>query len=215
MIKLREILKYKTFICTTLLVLIFSTGCQQVKEIPEEIPEQLPNPVRDFTQNDRYIIGLNWYRQGNYDIAAKFWKPLAAEGDCDAQYAMGLLYFEGLGVSKSYGKAVDLWENSAEQGQAQAQISLGVVYARTSMPYTTLDCKSGCGEEKNLVTAYKWFGIAREIGSPHEMKVAIDALSRIIPEMKPDEVARGDELVSVWKPDPVNCEPRGMYIVGP
>ena len=82
---------------TLLFVALFS-GCQQVKEIPDEIPEQLPNPVRDFTEKDDYIIGLNWYKQWNYGIAAKYWKPLAAEGDCDAQYALGLLYFEGLGV---------------------------------------------------------------------------------------------------------------------
>ena len=214
MIKWKELTKRFTFY-TYVLLIVFSMSCQQVREIPEEIPDQLPNPVRDFTQNDRYAIGLNWYRQGNYDIAAKFWKPLAAEGECDAQYAMGLLYFEGLGVGKSYGIAIDLWEKSAEQGQAQAQISLGVVYARISIPYTTLDCRRGCGEEKNLVQGYKWFGVAREIGSPHEMNVANDSMSRIVPEMTAEEVLKGEDLVQAWKPDPVNCNPRGMYIVGP
>ncbi len=195
--------------------LIICTGCQQVRDIPEEIPEQLPNPVRDFTQKDRYLIGLSWYRQRNYDIAAKFWKPLSTEGDCDAEYAMGLLYFEGLGVGKSFGRAIDLWKRSAEQGQAQAQISLGVVFARISIPYTALDCKNGCGEDKKLAVAYKWFGIASEIGSPHEMKVATDSLSQILPEMTPDEIARGEEMVKAWKPVPVNCQPRGIYLVEP
>ncbi|MGH7891862.1 MAG: tetratricopeptide repeat protein, partial [Thermodesulfobacteriota bacterium] len=110
--------------------MILFFGCQQIKEIPDEIPEQLPNPVRDFTEKDNYLIGLNWYQQWNYQIAAKYWKPLAQEGACDAQYALGLLYFEGLGVGQSYERAIDLWTRSADQGQAQAQISLGIVYSR-------------------------------------------------------------------------------------
>ncbi len=199
----------------TLSFLFLGAACQQVKEIPEEIPGQLPNPVRDFTEKDKYMIGLSWYKQRNYDIAAKFWKPLAEEGDCDAQYAMGLLYFEGTGVGKSYGEAVDLWNKSADQGQAQAQISLGVIYSRISIPYTSLDCKRGCGEEKDLVAAYKWFGIAREIGSPHEMRVAGDSLNRIIPDMTPEQISEGDALVDAWEPHPLRCEPRGLYIVAP
>lgn len=198
------------------LVFIFLlSGCQHVKEIPEEIPEQLPNPVRDFTEKDNYLVGLNWYKQWNYQIAAKFWKPLAQEGDCDAQYALGLLYFEGLGVAQSYEKAVALWASSADQGQAQAQLSLGIVYSRSSLPYTSLDCKSGCGEERDLLKAYKWFGIASEIGSPREKQLSQDSLNKIIPDMTPEEIQEGDALVENWKPNPIRCDTRGYFIVAP
>lgn len=196
-------------------LLCLSSGCQQVKEIPKEIPGQLPNPVRDFTEKDKFMIGLSWYKQRNYDIAAKFWGPLAEDGDCDAQYAMGLLYFEGVGVGKSYGDAVELWTKSAGQGQAQAQTSLGVVYSRISIPYPSLDCRRGCGEEKNLVAAYKWFGIAAEIGSPQEIRIARDSLNRIIPDMTSEQISEGDALIDAWKPNPLRCEPRGLYIVAP
>ncbi|MGH7891340.1 MAG: tetratricopeptide repeat protein, partial [Thermodesulfobacteriota bacterium] len=98
---------------------------------------------------------------------------------------LGLLYFEGLGVGQSYERAIDLWTRSADQGQAQAQISLGIVYSRLSLPYTSLDCKRGCGQEKDPLTAYRWFGIASEIGLPREMKVAQDSLKKIVPEMTP------------------------------
>jgi hypothetical protein len=206
----------KSFIGLLALVFVtLFTGCQQVKEIPEEIPEQLPNPVRDFTEKDDYIIGLNWYKQWNYGIAAKYWKPLAAEGDCDALYALGLLYFEGLGVGRSYDKAIELWTRSAGQGQAQAQISLGVVYARLDLPYTSLDCTRGCGTEKELPEAYKWFCIARQIGSPREKQIAEDSLNKITPDMTPEEVGQGDSLVSSWKPDPSRCDTRGYFIVAP
>lgn len=190
-------------------------GCQQVKEIPDEIPEQLPNPVKDFTEKDNYVIGLNWYRQWNYGIAAKYWKPLAAEGDCDACYALGLLYFEGLGVGRSYSKAIELWTESAAQGQAQAQISLGIIYARLDLPYTSLYCKKGCGAEKDLPEAYKWFGIAKEIGAPREKRIAEDSLKKIVPGMTADEIKEGDLLVNAWKPDPSRCDSRGYFIVAP
>jgi hypothetical protein len=199
----------------TLVFVVLFSGCQQVKEIPEEIPEQLPNPVRDFTEKDDYLVGLNWYKQWNYQIAAKFWKPLAQGGDCDAQYALGLLYFDGLGVGQSYEKAIELWTRSSDQGQAQAQISLGIVYSRTSLPYTSLDCKSGCGRERDLLMAYKWFGIASEIGSPHEKRIAGESLNKIVPEMTPEEIKEGEALVSAWKPDPARCDTRGYFIVGP
>lgn len=195
-------------------LMVFFPGCQQVKEIPEEIPDQLPNPVRDFTQKDKYMIGLNWFRQRNFQIAAKFWKPLAAEGDCDAQYAMGLLYFDGLGVRGNYDGAFDLWSKSANQGQAQAQISLGVMYARIAIPYTTLDCKRGCDVEEDLIAAYKWFGIAVEIGAPQEQQMAQDSINRIMPHMSAEQVEEGDSLVKSWKPEPAQCDPRGVFILG-
>ncbi|HVY55152.1 MAG TPA: tetratricopeptide repeat protein [Thermodesulfobacteriota bacterium] len=196
-------------------VVVLFTACQQVKEIPDEIPGQLPNPVKDFTEKDNYIIGLNWYKQWNYGIAAKYWKPLAAEGDCDACYALGLLYFEGLGVGQSYEKALKLWTRSGAQGQGQAQISLGVVYARLDLPYTSLDCRNGCGAGIDLTEAYKWFGIAREVGSPREKQIAEDSLKKIVPQMTPEEIREGDSRVEAWKPDPARCDTRGYFIVAP
>ena len=32
-----------------------------------------------------------------------------------------------------------------------------------------MDCRKGCGEEKNMVEAYKWFGLAVEYGSAREV----------------------------------------------
>lgn len=212
---MREGISKSVVVLLTIVSVVLMSGCQQVKEIPDEIPEQLPNPVRDFTEKDNYIIGLNWYKQWNYGIAAKYWKPLALEGDCDAQYALGLLYFDGLGVGRSYERAVDLWTSASDQGQAQAQISLGIVYSRSSLPYTSLDCKSGCGQERDLLKAYKWFGIASKIGSPREQRIAQDSLNKIAPEMAPEEVREGEALVGAWKPDPVRCDTRGYFIVNP
>ena len=125
------------------------------------------------------------------------------------------MYFEGLGVAQSYEKAVGLWTRSAEKAQAQAQFSLGVVFSGLRLPYTSLDCRGGCGQEEDLLAAYKWFGIAGKIGSPHEMKVAQDSLNKIAPDMTPGEINQGDALIDAWKPSPSRCDTRGYFIVAP
>jgi len=189
------------------------TSCQQVKEIPGQVSEDIPNPVNDFTQKDRYKLGLRWYQQGQYDIAKKMWKPMAENRDCDAEYALGLLYFNGLGVRKNEDNAILWWGRAAEQAQPQALNSLGVVYAHTRVPYTTLDCRKGCGEAKNLVEAYKWFELAQVYGPPREVKFAQESLDNISRDMNEEDVERAKLEVKNWTPKPAKCESRDLVIV--
>ncbi|MEK6223346.1 MAG: sel1 repeat family protein [Thermodesulfobacteriales bacterium] len=201
------------FLLLGLLILILSISCQQAKEIPSQISEDIPNPVSDFTQKDRYKLGLRWYQQGQYDIAKKMWKPMAENGDCDAEYALGLLYFNGLSVRKNYNTALKWWSRAAEQAQPQALNSVGIVYAHLRVSYTTLDCKKGCGEAKNLITAYKWFGLAIEYGPPREVKLAQKSLDSISSDMTDTEVDEARIMIEEWEPKPSKCKSRGLFIV--
>ena len=201
------------FLILISLVLILILSCQQAKEIPGQLSEDIPNPVSDFTQKDRYKLGLRWYQQGQYDIARKMWMPMAENGDCDAEYALGLLYFNGLSVRKNYSTAFKWWEGAAEQAQPQALNSLGVVYSHQRVPYTTLDCKKGCGEPKNLVKAYKWFGLAKEFGPPREVKLAQKSLDRVSSEMTDAEINKAEVMIEQWEPRPSRCKSRGLFIV--
>lgn len=72
--------------------------------------------------------GLNAYQAGNYRQAFELWKPLAETGDADAEYNIGLLYMNGLGVKKNSRYARQLFMAAAEQGQADAQYNLGLMY---------------------------------------------------------------------------------------
>jgi hypothetical protein len=187
-----------------MVVILFLVACQDVKQIKD----QLPNPVRDFAEKDPYIIGLRWYEYGEYDIARKYWAPLAKDGDCDAEFSFGLLYFEGRAVSKSYEKATEWWTKAAKQGQPQAQNALGVMYAHVEIPYSVFQCGRGCGVNKDLVMAYKWFGLASESGSPREESQAKKLLEKINPEMTQEQINMADVLIKEWKPDPSACVPR-------
>jgi len=198
-----------------ILLLIITAGCAQVEQIPEQVPEDLPNPVSDFTEKDKFKIGLRWYQQGSFDIAKKFWKPLAEEGDCDAQYSMGLLYYSGAGVRRNYEEAVILWREAADQGQGQAQIALGAAYSHTGISYVSINCKKGCSVEKDLTRGYMWFGLAGKSGSPKEVSIAQKSIERISTQMTSEQIEEAQSEINNWKPNPSKCKSRSLFIAAP
>jgi len=64
----------------------------------------------------------------DYGKAAKLLSGLAASGDSDAQYRLGVLYQTGTGVRKNYTKALYFFKQAAEQGLAKAQYSLAQIF---------------------------------------------------------------------------------------
>ena len=72
--------------------------------------------------------GLTAAQSGDFAIALREWKPLAEQGDADAQYNLGLMYDNGQGVPQNYKTAVKWYSLAAEQGDADAQYNLGWMY---------------------------------------------------------------------------------------
>ena len=52
----------------------------------------------------------------------------AEQGDAEAQFNLGNMYFEGLGVPQNDAEAARLYRMAAEQGIAEAQFNLGIMY---------------------------------------------------------------------------------------
>ena len=52
----------------------------------------------------------------------------AEQGDAEAQYNLGVSYYNGEGVAQDYAEAVKWWRKAAEQGYADAQYNLGLSY---------------------------------------------------------------------------------------
>ena len=73
-------------------------------------------------------MGDTFYAVGNYAQAREFYKKAAANGDDLAQWRLGDMYCQGLGVDKDYAKAKEWYEKSAAQGNASAQYGLGEMY---------------------------------------------------------------------------------------
>ena len=60
--------------------------------------------------------GMDAFKRKDYKIAFEKWKPLAEEGHDDAQYKLGKLYREGLGIDLDYVEAYKWYYIVAKKG---------------------------------------------------------------------------------------------------
>lgn len=74
--------------------------------------------------------GQAYFSSGDYKGAFEAWRPLAEEGDTRAQYSLGILYEQGLGVEKDLEKAKDWYERAAKADYAPAAAALRAVLAK-------------------------------------------------------------------------------------
>ena len=87
-------------------------------------------------------------QRGDYATALREWRPLAEQGNAEAQYNLGNMYRKGLGVPQDYGEAVQWYRKAAERENAKAQLFLGNMYF------------FGQGVSKDYVQAYMWYILA-------------------------------------------------------
>ena len=64
--------------------------------------------------------GVSAYGAGDYATALQEWTPLAEAGDEVAQYNLGVMYDNGLGVPQDPKEAVKWYRLAAEQGDVDA-----------------------------------------------------------------------------------------------
>ena len=91
--------------------------------------------------------------RGDYTTAFRLMKPLAEQGEAEAQFHLGVMYTIGKGVPRDYTGGVKWFRRSAEQGNVDAQSNLGVLYS------------SGKGVPRDYAEAVKWFQRAAEQGN--------------------------------------------------
>jgi hypothetical protein len=69
------------------------------------------------------------YQRGDYATALGLWRPLAEQGDADAQFRVGVLYVLGQGgVPQDLAEAAKWYRKAADQGDAKGQAGLGNLY---------------------------------------------------------------------------------------
>jgi TPR repeat protein len=76
------------------------------------------------------------FEKGDYERALSLWRPLAEQGNAEAQRDLGWMYETAKGVARDEAQATQWYSRAAEQGDAKAQYRLGVVtlYGHTSTP---------------------------------------------------------------------------------
>lgn len=96
--------------------------------------------------------GMEAYLRGDFPTALRTWRPLAKSGNVKAQFNVGLMYENGMGVPKDDAEAVKWYRRAAEQGLAEAQTNLGSMY------------ETGKGVPQDDAEAVKWHRRAAEQG---------------------------------------------------
>ncbi len=66
--------------------------------------------------SSQFNEGMEAFKQKDYKLAFDKWKPLAEQGHDDAQYKIGKLYREGLGVGVDYVEAYKWYYIIAKKG---------------------------------------------------------------------------------------------------
>ena len=122
--------------------------------------------------------GLDAALKGDFVTALKEWRPLAEQGDADAQFNLGQMYSNGRGVIQDYKSALKWWTLAAEQGYAGAQFNLGVMY------------DNGEGVIQDNVYAHMWWNIAASSGHEEASKNR----GMVAEDMTASQIAEGQTL---------------------
>jgi TPR repeat protein len=115
------------------------------------------------------LLAATAQTKGDMATAAE-WLRRAAEGDPDAQYFLGNLYYNGEGVPRRQDEAVRLWRQAAAQGHADSAFSLGEAYLHgTAVPV-------------DLVEAEKWMRKATSQGHGEAGQALALLSTGVVPE---------------------------------
>ena len=141
---------------------------------------------------------------------------VAKQGDVIAQYNLGVMYGEGVGVPENESEAVKWFRKAADQGYADAQYNLGLMYdngegvpeneseavkwyrkaadqGHASAQYNLgLMYVTGSDVQENSIRAYVWWSIAKTQGHTD----ATEYLEILKPQMTSQQIADGQALAA-------------------
>ena len=104
--------------------------------------------------------GIDAWQKADYGTAVSIWRPLAEQGDADAQFNLGQAYRLGRGVPIDLGAAQIWFERAATKGHTDAQTTLGLLLFQNG----------------NHTGALRWLKAASDKGEPRAMLVYGTAL---------------------------------------
>ena len=172
------------------------------------------------------IAACSWFeRDADYDTTFRKNLPLAKEGNATAQYNIGTMYYEGLGVDDNFDEALIWFRRSADQGYARAQSRLGFIYAdgdevpqdyalavkwfqlaatqghaKAQYNLGTL-YRNGRGVPQDFVMAHLWLNLATSrLVDEDERELAAEKRDDVAEEMSPSRLAEAQRLAAEWTP---------------
>jgi len=170
-----------------------------------------------------FNTGMRAHLQKHYADSRRIFHALAEAGDARAQFMMGTIYEQGLGVPKDLASAARWYRRAAEGGSASAQYNLGIFYQfGKSVPQDPAEAArwlrmaaeqghgraqnnlstfyfTGIGVPRDPVEAWKWLTLSSDglKGKGHE--IALENRAAIEREMTPDQIAEARRRVEDWR----------------
>ena len=92
-------------------------------------------------------------RRGDFAEAYCLWRPLAEQGDAEAQFQIGWLYANGQGLRQNPTTAADWWERAAHAGHPDADLAIAQAY------------QNGRGRNQDFKQAVYWMLVAARNGN--------------------------------------------------
>src|SRR5262249_10536916 len=133
---------------------------------------------------DEAIHALGNGGEGDYVRAAQLLRPLADQGDAQAEYYLGRSYY--LSSPEGAVEAAKWYKKAADQGNVMAQYNLGTAY------------REGVGVLRDVVAAHMWLNLAAAAGDQDAAQMR-DKLEK---RMTPAQIADAEKLARGWKPKP-------------
>jgi TPR repeat protein len=164
---------------------------------------------------DAFDDAVSAYNRGDYASALPVFRVYADAGYSAAQFNLGLMYDEGLGVLQDDREAVRWYRLAAEQGDADAQSNLGLMYDEGTgvlqdyreavrwyrkaaaqgdaegMANLGAMYANGTGVPQNFVRAHMWANLAAAAGAGN---AAVRNRDRAARQMPPAQIAEAQRL---------------------
>ena len=134
------------------------------------------------THAQDYAKGFAAYQTGDFATALKEWRPLAEQGNAQAQKNLGFMYRNGKGLVQDYADAAKWYRLAAEQGNANAQSNLGLMY------------EYGRGVLQDNILSHMWYNIA----SANGYKKSSEWRDEIAAKMTAADVSKAQAMAKEW-----------------
>lgn len=169
-----------------------------------------------------FAEGMRAHLQKHYSESRRIFHALADEGDARAQFMMGTIYEQGLGVPMDLVTAARWYRLAAEGGNPSAQYNLGVFYQfgkgvpkdpKMAAHWLLLAAEQGHGRAQNNlstlyftgvgvprdpVEAWKWLTLSAEDLKGKGRDIALKNRAVIEREMMPAQIEEARRRVAAW-----------------
>jgi len=143
-----------------------------------------PAAMADEAQDQQVEVGLAAMKSKDFPEAVRTLLPLAVEGNAEAQFQIGLMYYKGEGLPHDPCIAVVWLEKAARQAHARAALMTGFTFY------------FGDGVKKSHELAYRWASFAHKLGHS-QAKDEMFVFGHDLPQDQKDAIDRDMET---WNP---------------